>query len=75
MAQKVQVQLIDDLDGSDADGTVRFGLDGAGRSNACDLMSHDYPVLGFPLILAAVRRIRGCTDFKPVSAPASRCAS
>ncbi len=28
MAQKVQVQLIDDLDGTDADGTVRFGLDG-----------------------------------------------
>ena len=28
MAQKVQVQLIDDLDGSEADGTVRFGLDG-----------------------------------------------
>jgi hypothetical protein len=29
VAQKVQVQLIDDLDSSDADGTVRFGLDGA----------------------------------------------
>ena len=28
MAQKVQVLLIDDLDGSAADGTVRFGLDG-----------------------------------------------
>jgi Lsr2 len=28
VAQKVQVQLIDDLDGSEADGTVRFGLDG-----------------------------------------------
>ena len=28
MAQKVQVLLIDDLDGSEADGTVRFGLDG-----------------------------------------------
>jgi hypothetical protein len=28
VAQKVQVQLIDDLDGSDADGTVHFGLDG-----------------------------------------------
>ena len=28
MAQKIQVQLIDDLDGSEADGTVRFGLDG-----------------------------------------------
>ena len=29
MAQKIQVLLIDDLDGSAADGTVRFGLDGA----------------------------------------------
>ncbi len=30
MAQKVQVLLIDDLDGSEADGTVRFRLDGTG---------------------------------------------
>lgn len=29
MAQKVQILLIDDLDGSEAEGTVRFGLDGA----------------------------------------------
>ena len=29
MAQKIQVLLVDDLDGSEADGTVRFGLDGA----------------------------------------------
>jgi Lsr2 len=28
MAQKVQTLFIDDLDGSHADGTVRFGLDG-----------------------------------------------
>ncbi len=28
MAQKVQTIFIDDLDGSDANGTVRFGLDG-----------------------------------------------
>lgn len=28
MAQKVQTFLIDDLDGSDAEGMVRFGLDG-----------------------------------------------
>ena len=28
MAQKVQTILIDDLDGSQADSTVRFGLDG-----------------------------------------------
>jgi Lsr2 len=29
MAQKVQTFFIDDLDGSEADGTVRFGLDGS----------------------------------------------
>ena len=28
MAQKIQTLLIDDLDGNQADGTVRFGLDG-----------------------------------------------
>ena len=28
MAQKIQVLLVDDLDGSEAEGTVRFGLDG-----------------------------------------------
>jgi hypothetical protein len=30
VAQKIQTLLIDDLDGSAAEGTVRFGLDGAG---------------------------------------------
>jgi hypothetical protein len=29
MARKVHVQLIDDLSGEDADGTVRFSIDGA----------------------------------------------
>ena len=29
MAQKVQTLFINDLDGSEAEGTVRFGLDGA----------------------------------------------
>ena len=29
MAQKVQTFLLDDLDGSEAEGTVLFGLDGA----------------------------------------------
>ena len=29
MAQKIQTLFIDDLDGSAADGTLRFGLDGA----------------------------------------------
>ena len=30
MAQKVQTLFVDDLDGSAADGTVHFGLDGTG---------------------------------------------
>ena len=29
MAQKIQTLFVDDLDGSEADATVRFGLDGA----------------------------------------------
>ena len=29
MAQKIQTLFIDDLDGSEAEGTLRFGLDGA----------------------------------------------
>jgi len=29
VAQKIQVLLVDDLDGGEAEGTVRFGLDGA----------------------------------------------
>ncbi len=28
MAQKIQTVFIDDLDGSEAEGTIRFGLDG-----------------------------------------------
>src|SRR5690349_9557610 len=28
LAQKIQILLVDDLDGSEAEGTVRFGLDG-----------------------------------------------
>ena len=30
MAQKVQTLFVDDLDGGEAEGTVRFGLDGTG---------------------------------------------
>jgi hypothetical protein len=29
MAQKIQTLFIDDIDGSEAEGTVRFGLDGS----------------------------------------------
>jgi hypothetical protein len=45
MAQKVQILLLDDLDGSEADETVQFGLDGTSyeidlsASHAQDLRS------------------------------------
>jgi hypothetical protein len=46
MAQKIQVLFIDDLDGGEAEGTVRFGLDGAdyeidlSAKNAAALRKH-----------------------------------
>jgi hypothetical protein len=30
LAQKIQTTFVDDIDGSEAEGTIRFGLDGAG---------------------------------------------
>jgi Lsr2 len=30
LAQKIQTLYVDDIDGSEAEGTIRFGLDGAG---------------------------------------------
>lgn len=39
VAQKVSVQLVDDLDGSEAEATVEFGLDGA--SYAIDLSAEN----------------------------------
>ena len=30
MAQKIQTLFVDDIDGSEAEGTIRFGLDGVG---------------------------------------------
>ena len=52
MAQKVNIILIDDIDGSDADETVRFGLDGASyeidltKKHADDLRSALAPYVG-----------------------------
>jgi hypothetical protein len=46
MAQKIQTLFIDDLDGSAAEGTVRFGLDGT-----------EYEI---DLNAAHARQLRGC---------------
>lgn len=61
MAQKVVVQLIDDLDGSEADDitTIQFGLDGV--SYEIDLTDSNASRLRDDLAdyIAAARRVRG----------------
>jgi hypothetical protein len=52
MAQRVNIVLVDDIDGGDADGTVTFGLDGAtyeidlSSKNAAKLRAAVAPYVG-----------------------------
>jgi hypothetical protein len=59
MAQKVQTLFIDDLDGSEAEGSVQFGLDGADYE--IDLNSRHAEELRAALgrYVAAARRVSG----------------
>ena len=65
MAQKVQTLLIDDLDGGQADGTIRFGLDGTDYE--IDLSAKHAEALRKALApyLAAARRTPGSTARRP----------
>lgn len=65
MAQKVQTLLIDDLDGGQADGTVRFGLDGA--EYEIDLSAEHAEALRTALApyLGAARRAPGSVTRRP----------
>jgi Lsr2 len=59
MAQKIQTLFIDDIDGSEAEGTVRFGLDGTdyeidlSAAHAADLRAALAP------FIAASRKVPG----------------
>jgi hypothetical protein len=61
MAQKVQTLFVDDLDGSEAEGTVRFGLDGTDYE--IDLNAKNAQQLRDALAryMAAGRRVRAST--------------
>ena len=61
MAQKVQTLFVDDIDGSAADGTVRFGLDGTGYE--IDLNSEHAQALRDALAryVSAARKVGGGT--------------
>ena len=73
MAQKVQTLLVDDLDGSEADGTVAFGLDGA--EYEIDLNSKHAQELREALAryVGAARRARGNT--RRTSRPGRKAAT
>ena len=67
MAQKVQTLFVDDIDGSDAEGTVRFGLDGTDYE--IDLNAKNAQALRDALAryTGAARRISGSTRRQPRS--------
>ena len=67
MAQKVQTLFIDDLDGSEAEGTVRFGLDGV--EYEIDLSAEHSQELRDALAryLGAARRVGGSAKRPPRS--------
>ena len=74
MAQKVQTLLIDDLDGSDAEATVRFALDGT--EYEIDLNGGHVEALRKSLTryVDAARRVRGSAA-QPPSRRGRRAAS
>lgn len=74
MAQKVQTLLIDDLDGGEAEGTVRFGLDGTDYE--IDLNAKHAEALRTALApyLGAARRAPSSTARRP-GRPGRRAAS
>jgi len=65
MAQKVQILLIDDLDGGQAEDTVRFGLDGADYE--IDLSAEHAEALRNALApyVSAARRAPGAAARRP----------
>jgi hypothetical protein len=65
MAQKVQTLLIDDLDGGEAESTVRFGLDGA--EYEIDLSAENAEALRKALspYVSAARRAPGSAARRP----------
>ena len=77
MAQRVEVLLIDDLDGSDADETVAFALDGV--SYEIDLTAANAAAMreGLATWVDAARRVKGSkrTGASPVRAVPTPAAS
>ena len=65
MAQRIQTLLIDDLDGSEADGTVRFGLDGTEYEIDLSAAHSDELRQALGQYLAHARRVAGSARSAP----------
>jgi hypothetical protein len=59
VAQQVQVQLIDDLDGSEAVETITFALDGVGYELDLNAKNAEKLRSALAKYVAAARRVRG----------------
>jgi nucleoid-associated protein Lsr2 len=75
VAQKIQTLFIDDIDGSEAEGTVRFALDGA--EYEIDLNAKHAEALRKALAryVDAARRSNGSTARRPARTGRSRAAA
>jgi nucleoid-associated protein Lsr2 len=62
MAHRIQTLLIDDLDGGEADGTVRFGLDGTEYEIDLSAAHSDELRKAMGRYLAHARRVGGGVD-------------
>ena len=65
MAQKIQTLLIDDLDGKEAEGTVRFGLDGAEYEIDLSAKHADAMRKALEPYVSAARRASGSVARRP----------
>jgi nucleoid-associated protein Lsr2 len=71
MAQRVEIQLVDDIDGSEADGTILFGIDG--RRYEIDLSAANRQKLAEAVrpYIEKARKVAGSRPRSP-SPPAAR---
>jgi hypothetical protein len=75
MAQKIQTLFIDDIDGSEAEGTVRFGLDGT--EYEIDLSAEHAQALRDALApyVSAARRAAGGAARRPARGSGRRASA
>lgn len=72
MAQRTQVIYTDDLDGSEAAGTVRFGLDGKDFEIDLSTANSDKLAKALEPFIAAARKVSARTNVRHAALPARK---